>query len=65
MDEKVRMEVCGGFSPLLSYLMAAHAVTDSYEISSKLLSETLGYQVSSTAVQRNTELTGAQLPESP
>jgi hypothetical protein len=63
LDEKVRMEVCGGFSPLLSYLIAAHAVTDSYQTSAKLLSETIGFRVSSTAVQRNTELIGEQLPD--
>jgi Uncharacterised protein family (UPF0236) len=65
LDRKLRMEVCGGFSPYMTYLIALHAVTDSYEESAKLLSETLGFRVSSTAVQRNTEQTGAQIPECP
>jgi len=65
LDVKLRMEVCGGFSPCLTYLIALHAVTDSYEESSKLLSKTLGYRISSTAVQRNTEQTGAQMAECP
>jgi hypothetical protein len=65
LDEKIRMEVCGGFSPLLSYLQTLHGATDAFEKSSRLLSETVGFQISTTAVQRNTERTGAQLPESP
>src|SRR4030042_869567 len=65
LDRKLRMEVCGGFSPYLTYLIGLHAVTDSYEQSAKLLSKTLGYRISSTAVQRNTEQTGAQMPRCP
>ena len=65
LDSKLRMEVCGGFSPYLTYLIALHAVSDSYEESAKLLSETLGFRVSSTAVQRNTEQTGQQMAECP
>jgi hypothetical protein len=65
LDRKLRMEVCGGFSPYLTYLIALHAVTDSYEESAKLLSKTVGFRVSSTAVQRNTELVGAQMADCP
>lgn len=65
LDRKLRMEVCGGFSPYLTYLIALHAVTDSYEESAKLLSKTVGFRISSTAVQRNTEQTGAQMAQCP
>ena len=65
LDERLGMDRCGGFSPLMSYLQALFGATESFERSEQLLSESMGFAVSATAVQRNTEATGARIDDMP
>jgi len=59
------MKNCFGFSPLMTYLQSLYGGELSYKKSSKKLSATIGFPISSTAVQSNTEKVGALINESP
>jgi len=65
LDEKLGMDRCKGFSPLLSYLLSLFGVTYPYDESSRLLSEAMGFTLSATALQSNTEAVGRQLEADP
>ena len=65
LDHKIGMSHCRNYSPLLSYLIGSHAANDSYSSSSKLLSSTLGFSISSTAIQNNAERIGENIPDDP
>jgi hypothetical protein len=66
LDEKLGLDLCGGeFSPLLSYLQAAYGSDEPFEEASKKLSEALGFSISATAVQNNTEKVGFRMSDSP
>ena len=65
LDEKLGLDRCAGFSPLMSYLLSFFGGCDAYEPAARQLSETLGFGVSSTAVQRNTEKTGTEMESHP
>jgi len=64
LDEKLGFKH-QGFSPLMTYLQALFGSNESYNVSSQLLTESLGFQVSSTAVQSNTEHVGSLIPKEP
>jgi hypothetical protein len=65
LDEKLGMDGCGGFSPLMTYLQALFGACESFEHSEELLSSSMGFAVSATAIQRNTEATGARIDDRP
>lgn len=66
LDEKLGLDRCvGGYSPLLTYLQVLFGASESYERSQELLSPAVGFKVSATAIQRNTELTGARIEDDP
>ena len=65
LDEKLGMDGCGGFSPLMSYLQALFGACESFERSEELLSSSMGFAVSATAIQRNTEATGGRIDDRP
>lgn len=66
LDEKLGFDrLSGDFSPLLTYLQVLFGSTRPFAESAQLLSAVLGFTVSSTAVQRNTEGTGARLEDDP
>lgn len=66
LDERLGLDLCGGgFSPLLSYLQALYGLDECFERSSEKLSETLGFGISATAVQNNTEKIGSWMEDSP
>jgi hypothetical protein len=65
LDEKLGMDKCGGFSPLLTFLQVLFGASRPFEESSVLISKALGFPVSSTAVQWNTENAGEQLDDNP
>ena len=65
LDEKLGIDGCGGFSPLMTYLQALFGACESFEHSEELLSNSMGFQVSATAIQRNTEATGARIDDRP
>lgn len=65
LDEMLATDKCGGFSPLMTFLIALLAAGRPFEESARILSKTLGFSVSSTAVQRNSEEAGAQLSDEP
>ena len=65
LDEKLGLNVCKGFSPLMSYLIAFMGGSESYRVGAKILSKTLGFDVSGTAVQNNTENTGERIEHHP
>ena len=59
------MDRCSGFSPLMTYLQALFGACESFERSEELLSSSMGFPVSATAIQRNTEATGARIDDRP
>jgi hypothetical protein len=61
VDEKLGLDRCCGYSPLMSYLLSLFGSCGPYEESAEQLSEVLGFPVSATAVQRNTEKTGERI----
>jgi hypothetical protein len=65
LDEVLGMEKCGGFSPYLTFLQVMFGSTRPFEESSQLLSKVLGFSISATAVQNNTEGVGGQLSDEP
>lgn len=65
LDEKLGVDKCYGFSPLMTYLQTLYGGSRPYEESSRLLGNALGFAVSATAVQRNTEEVGRRLDDEP
>jgi len=65
LDEKLGVEKCGKFSPFLTFLQVLFGSTRPFEESAELLSKALGFSISSTAVQWNTEHAGEQLEDDP
>lgn len=65
LDEKLGLDVCGGFSPLLTYLQVLFGASEPFERSEELLSASIGFKVCATAIQGNTELTGGRMEEDP
>jgi hypothetical protein len=61
LDEKLGIDYEGRFSPLMTYLQALYGASEPYERSEQLLSESIGFHVSATAIQRNTEMTGKRI----
>jgi len=65
LDEKLGFTNCTSYSPLMTLLISEFGAELSFLKSSKLLSDALGFKISSTAVQNNTEHTGEIIPEAP
>lgn len=65
LDEKLGMNKCGRYSPLMTYLLSFFGGCEAYGPSSKKVSAALGFSVSSTAIQNNTEKTGRWLEHHP
>ena len=65
LDEKIGMDKCAGFSPLMSYLLCFFGSNLPYASGAEKLRQTLGFGVSATAVQRNTERTGERIDHHP
>ncbi len=65
LDEKLGLDRCAGYSPLMSYLLAFFGACEPFDPASRRLGQALGFPVSATAVHRNTEATGRRLPHSP
>ena len=65
LDEKLGTDRCCGYSPLVSYLITLFGSDESFSRSSKKLSMSLGFKISETAVQRNTEALGRRLENRP
>jgi len=65
LDEKIGMDKCTGFSPFMSYLVSLYGAHMPFTEASKMLGESLGFSISATAVQKNTENTGQLIPHHP
>lgn len=65
LDERLGMDRCRGFSPLLTFLQVLCGASRPFEESGQLLSKALGFGMSATAVQSNTEGAGEQLEDDP
>ena len=65
LDEKLGLDRCLGYSPLMSYLLSSFGGTEAFARAANLLGEALGFAVSATAVQRNTEAVGERIPDNP
>ena len=65
LDEKIGMDKCAGFSPLMSYLLCFFGSNLPYANGAEKLRQTLGFGVSATAVQRNTERIGERIAHHP
>ena len=61
LDERLGLDKCGGFSPFLTFLQVLFGSARPFKESAELLSKALGFLISSTAVQWNTENAGGQL----
>ena len=64
-DEKIGMDKCWKYSPLMTFLQSLFGGCEPYSPASKKLSKALGFNISSTAIQNNTELTGSRLEHHP
>jgi len=65
LDEKLGLDHCLGYSPLMSYLLSSFGGSEAFARAASLLEEVLGFSVSATAVQRNTEAVGERIPDNP
>ena len=65
LDEKLGVMSRRGYSPLMVYLMSAFGGSAAFAVEAKKMSEVIGFPVSSTALQWNTERTGERIPENP
>src|SRR5271157_3012409 len=65
LDERLGLDRCLGYSPLMSYLLSSFGSTEAFTRAANLLGEALGFGVSATAVQRNTEAVGERIPDNP
>ncbi len=65
LDEKLGLDQCGYFSPLMTYLIAFFGGCEAYVPAANRLSKALGFALSSTAVQNNTEMTGRRIEHHP
>jgi hypothetical protein len=65
LDEKLGLDHCLGYSPLMSYLLSSFGGSEAFARAASLLEEALGFSVSATAVQRNTEAVGERIPDNP
>ena len=65
LDEKLGLDRCLGYSPLMSYLLSSFGGSEPFGRASELLSEAVGFSVSPTAVQRNTEAVGQRITDNP
>ena len=61
LDEKLGVGGCAGFSPLMTYLQALFGGSEAYATGARRLSAALGFSVSATAVQHNSEMVGERL----
>jgi hypothetical protein len=58
LEEKLGLDRCLEYSPLMSYLLTGFGASEPDGQGAQLLGEALGFPVSATAVQRNTEAVG-------
>lgn len=65
LDEKLGFTNSKGFSPFMSYLLSVFGCNQPFNESSQRLSKTIGFEVSGTAVQSNTEHIGNLIPSAP
>ena len=65
LEEKLGLDRCLGYSPLMSYLLSSFGGSEAFARAGTLLSEVLDFPVSATAVQRNTEAVGERIPDNP
>jgi hypothetical protein len=65
LDEKLGLDRCLGYSPLMSYLLSSFGGSEAFARAGHLLSEALGFTVSATAVRRNTEAVGERITDNP
>ena len=65
LDEKLGLDRCKGYSPLMSYLIGLFGVSEPFDRGAELLSEVIGFPISATAVQGNTEAVGERIPDNP
>ncbi len=65
LDEKLGLDRCLGYSPLMSYLLSSFGGSEAFERAASLLSEALGFPASATAVQGNTEAAGERIADNP
>lgn len=65
LDEKLGVNYVKGYTPLMTFLLSYFGGSEAYAQGAKKLSRVLGFGVSATAVQGNTERTGTRLEHHP
>ena len=65
LDENLGMNKCYGYSPLMSYLLSFYGGHMPYADAAEKLQQALGFTISATAVERNTEKTGERIAHHP
>ena len=65
LDEKLGLQACSGYSPLMTYLITLFGSGEAFEAAAGKLATALGTKISATAVQRNTESIGRRVEQRP
>jgi len=65
LDDRLGLTQCHGFTPLMTYLQAFFGACDPYAHAAERLSAATGTPVSATALENNTEKTGARIESRP
>ena len=65
LDEKLGIDKCWKFSPLMTYLQSLFGGCEPFSPAANKLSIAIGFNMSATALQNNTELTGSRLEQHP
>lgn len=65
LDEKLGMDKCWKYSPLMTYLQSYYGGCEPFSPASDKLSKAIGFDISATALQNNSELTGSRLEHHP
>jgi hypothetical protein len=65
LDERLGLGACTGYTPLMTYLISMSGACLPFAPAARQLSAVLGFGVSATAVQNNTERVGERLPGEP
>lgn len=61
LDRRLGLDLCGGYTPLMTYLVTLFGAGEAYEPAATRLGEAIGFPISATAVQKNTERVGGRI----
>lgn len=65
LDEKMGLDMCRSYSPLMTYLFAFFGGSDAYGPGAEKLGKALGYSISPTTLQNTAEAVGRKIEHNP